>query len=230
VDDVRLSIHKSACLFAGVLSFFLFCPCQKTVAGDITPRRIAENLQERYETAQSFSADFSQETLLQLGSGRKREGKGSVVIQKPGHMRWDYREPDPQIIICDGKSISIYLEKAKQLLVGDARDYLQSDVTYTFFTGTGDILKDFDVLPPDDGRIETGAGFVIKLIPKESHPHVDTLMVVVDKTSFLVKKLVINDRFGSITTMTFSNMRVNVPFPAGFFTFEPPPGTEIIRQ
>lgn len=227
---MRLSIQKTVCLLAGMVSLFLFCPSQKTAADDITPRQIAEKLQHRYETAQSFSADFNQETTLQLGSGHKKEGKGSVVIQKPGHMRWDYFEPDPQIIICDGKSIIIYLEKAKQLLVGDARDYLQSDVTYTFFTGTGNILKDFDVLSPDDGGIENDEGYVIKLIPKEPHPHVESLMVEVDKTSFLVKKLVIRDRFGSVTTMTFSNMRVNVPFPASFFTFEPPPGTEIIEQ
>jgi len=227
---MRFFIYKSAYFVAGVLLLLLLCPTQGTAAEDITPRWIAEKLQQRYETAQSFAADFTQETILQLGSGRKREGKGSVVIQKPGHMRWDYHEPDPQIIISDGKSISIYLEKAKQLLVGDAQDYLQSDVTYTFFTGTGNILKDFDVLPPGDGRIETDEGYVIKLIPKKPHPHVETLMVVVDKTSFLVKKLVINDRFGSITTMTFSHMRVNVPFPASFFTFEPPPGTEIIEQ
>lgn len=228
---VRNPILYMLCLLAGLLVFSLFFGPQQALAeDDLTPREIAEKLQYRYETAKSFSADFTQETTIQLGAGRKREGKGSVVIQKPGLMRWDYTEPDPQIIVCDGKTLSIYLEKAKQLMIGDAQDYLQSDVTYTFFTGTGNILRDFDVLYPDDGRIRSEEGLRIKLVPQKPHPHVDNLVVLVDPTSFLVKQLRITDRFGSLTVMRFSNEQVDVMHARDFFVIHPPPGTEVIRQ
>jgi len=231
VAKVRTSILYTLCLLAGLIAIsFSSRPLQAFAEDDFSPGEIAAKLQYRYETANSFSADFKQETTIQLGAGRKREGQGSVVIQKPGLMRWDYTAPDPQIIVCDGKTISIYLEKAKQLMIGDARDYLQSDVTYTFFTGTGNILRDFDVLYPDDGRVRTEEGLRIKLVPKKPHPHVAVLVVVVDPTSFLVRRLEITDRFGNLTVMRFSNERMDVPHPKDFFVIHPPPGTEVIRQ
>ena len=145
-------------------------------------------------------------------------------------MRWDYTSPDPQVIICDGKTITIYLEKAKQMITGNAKDYLQSDVTYTFFTGTGDILRDFDVSAPSDGKIEEGDSYRITLTPKQPHPHVAMLTVTVDKKTSLVRELLIADHFGSLTRMTFSNLQLNKPYPEDFFHFTPPPGTEIIQN
>lgn len=195
-----------------------------------TPVEIAERLQKQYEEAKSFSADFSQKTTLQLGDGRTRQGAGSVVIQRPGEMRWDYTSPDPQVIICDGKTITIYLEKSKQLMIGDAREYLQSDITYAFFTGTGDILKDFIVTAPEDGQIESDGSYRITLTPKKPHPHVAKLTVTVDQKTFLIKELLIADHFGSLTRMTFSNLQLNRKYPDDFFHITPPPGTEIIKN
>ena len=227
---MRFPLHDTIYFLVGFLALSLFLHVQVVSADDIRPYEIAEKLQQQYEKATSISAHFTQETSLQLGHGRKRQGKGSVVIQKPGLMRWDYTEPDPQTIVCDGKTISIYLEKAKQLMIGDARDYLQSDVTYTFFTGTGDILRDFDILPPDDGKVRTDGGLRIKLIPKNPHPHVDMVVVLVDPATYLVRRLEITDRFGSVTTMTFDHLQLDVPHPDSFFVLHPPPDTEIIRQ
>lgn len=221
---------RTTVLFLSHLIAVILLSAGNLQAAPPTPEEIAAGLQQQYEAAKSISADFNQQTTLQLGSSRTRKGAGSVVIQKPGKMRWDYTAPDPQVIICDGKTITIYLEKANQMIVGDAEDYLQSDVTYTFFTGTGDIIRDFNVTAPADEPFETERSYRIVLTPKQPHPHVATLTVTVDKKTSLLKELLIADHFGSLTTMTFSNMQFNIPYPDDYFSFTPPPGTEIIKN
>lgn len=222
-------LQRSSLLFSLLLIFTPLLWAGNLQAAP-TPTAIAARLQQQYEEAKSFFADFKQTTTLQMGSRRTRRGAGTVVIQRPGEMRWDYTTPEPQVIICDGKTITIYLPKAKQLMVGDAREYLQSDVTYAFFTGTGNIVRDFKVSAPEDGHIETAKGYRITLTPRKTNPHVAKLTVTVAKKSFLIKELLITDHFGSITKMTFSHLRLNKQFPADFFRITPPPGTEIIKN
>jgi outer membrane lipoprotein-sorting protein len=40
----------------------------------------------------------------------------------------------------------------------------------------------------------------------------------------------IADHYGSITDLTFTNIRLNLPVDLERFKFVPPPGTEIVRQ
>lgn len=200
----------------------------------LSPVEVAKKLQKTYEQTKSIAVDFRQITSMRM-SRRVRRGSGTMVIVKPGKMRWDYKPPEPQVIICDGEIITMYFENAKQMITGAAKDYLRSDITYSFFTGKGNFLKDFDVLSPDallesDLEADGESSYPIKLVPKEMHPQVDYLHVWVDKKSFLIKRLQIVDQFGSITDLVFSNMKVNQKFPADYFSFTPPPDTELIQQ
>jgi outer membrane lipoprotein carrier protein len=200
----------------------------------LSPVEVAQNLQKTYEQTKSIAVDFRQITSTGM-SRRVRRGSGTMVIVKPGKMRWDYKPPEPQVIICDGETITMYFENSRQMVTGAAKDYLRSDITYSFFTGKGNFLKDFDVFQPDvllesDMEADGEESYPIKLVPKEMHPQVDYLHVWVDKKSFMIKRLQIVDQFGSITNLVFSNIKVNQKFPADYFSFTPPPDTEVIQQ
>ncbi|MEW6429017.1 MAG: outer membrane lipoprotein carrier protein LolA [Thermodesulfobacteriota bacterium] len=199
-------------------------------AEEPSPAAIAGRLQLLYEETTSLSTSFHQITTLQLRSGRQKEATGTMRIKKPGKMRWDYQEPEKQTIVCDGTTLTLYTEKNHQMVTGSAAEYLKSDVTYSFFAGTGDILKDFDVLAPDDGMVARPEGDTVKLIPKNPHPQVDTLLVTIDRATALIKRLEITDHFGSVTTFLFTDIRRNADIAEDSFTFTPPAGTEIIRH
>jgi len=189
---------------------------------------IAQKLQKTYDQTTSIVADFKQTSSVPM-SRRQRKGSGSLVIQKPGLMRWDYQAPEEQVLVSDGTTISMYFAGNKQMIVMPAKDYLKSDITYSFFSGSGDILRDFEILPPQETDLDSHF-HQIKLIPKKNHPQVNSLTVSVDRESFLIKRLVIVDHFDSVTDLLFVNLKVNEHKPADFFSFTPPPGTEIIRQ
>ena len=195
---------------------------------------VAQKLQETYEKAANLVADFKQTTTMKFSS-RVRQGSGTMIFSKPGRMRWDYSIPDYQVLISDGVTISMYFEKSKQMIISNAKEYLQSDVTYSFFAGTGDILKDFDVSDPDPGyNLENT--YLIKLIPKSSHPHVSSIHAWIAHDSFLITHLQIVDHFETVTDLFFDNIKIDTDhygsreIKEDLFSFIPPIDTEIIEQ
>ena len=205
---------------------FLLCSVLEVVA-ELSPEEKAAMLQEAYDQTSSFTADFTQTTSMKL-SRRQRKGLGSLVIKKPGLMRWDYQEPDHQVLVCDGEEMSMYFSSAKQMIVMSAQEYLQSDVTYAFFAGNGNVLRDFNVGSiPDDyccGDLPD-----LKLVPKKQHPQVENIYLWLDER-FLISRMKISDHYGSVTELTFTNIKLNQPVTVDRFNFVPPPGTEIVKQ
>ncbi len=234
MKDIVKRVFLLAVICGGV-----FFACGKAGAAELSPLGVARRLQETYDKTRTMTADFHQLTTVQM-SRREREASGTVIIAKPGRIRWDYLKPDRQVLVSDAKTIRMYFAKSAQMIVRPVSEYLNSDVTYSFFAGTGNILKDFEILPGDDRycrqeneeqqESSPASDYCIKLVPKEIHPQVDFLHVWVDRQTFLINRLQIVDQFGSITYLIFSHIKVNEKIPASAFEFTPPPGTEIITQ
>jgi outer membrane lipoprotein carrier protein len=199
------------------------------LAAELRPEEVASRLQEAYEKTNTMSASFRQVTLVR-SSPREKYGAGKMVIQKPGRMRWDYQQPAHQVLVADGETVSMYYAQTEQMMVISAREYLQSDVTYAFFTGQGNILRDFQPLAAEKSLTGDSAAHVIKLIPRQDHPQVQELRLWVHPETFFIQQLRVLDHFGTVTDLFFSDIKVNVPLSPGLFTFTPPAGTEIIRQ
>ncbi|OGQ96870.1 MAG: hypothetical protein A2521_04520 [Deltaproteobacteria bacterium RIFOXYD12_FULL_57_12] len=202
--------------------------------GQLTPEQVAEKLQKSYVSTTSMSANFKQVTAVSMSS-RQRQGTGTVVLLKPGRMRWDYFTPERQILISDGQTIRMYFEKNKQMIVSAAKEYLQSDVTYSFFAGTGEIQRDFNITAPDKENVTDDSSYLIKLIPKNAHPQLDHLYLWVDRHSFLIKRLQLIDHFNTITELFFENIRTTteqdkIEIKPDVFNFTPPPDTEVVIQ
>ena len=218
-----------------LLSLFVLLIPALVKAQEMDSLEIAQKMQSTYEKALNLVADFKQTTAMKFRT-RVRQGSGTMIFRKPGRMRWDYRSPDYQVLISDGETISMYFEKSNQMIVSNAREYLQSDVTYSFFAGTGDILKDFDVSDPDLVTDSMDNSFLIKLTPKSSHPHVSSIHAWISHDTFLITHLQIVDHFETVTDLFFFNILINADhydsreIKEDLFLFIPPADTEIIEQ
>jgi outer membrane lipoprotein carrier protein len=191
--------------------------------------QVAERLQLQYDKTHSMSAEFRQVTSSRM-SRRVIEGRGTLILLKPGRMRWDYTAPDKQVIVCDGVTIRMYFAREKQLLVSQAKQYLESDVTYSFFAGTGNLLQDFVISAPlEEDLVLPNEQIVLRIVPKGNHPQIDYILLWTDST-YLINRLMIVDQMGSTTDITFDNIKINPIIPVAQFTFVPPEGTEIIKQ
>jgi len=218
---------KTIIFLAAVLC--LACLLPSLVLGQITPREIAQSLQEKYDATTSMSADFTQKTSSDV-SRREKEGRGTMVLLKPGRMRWDYKFPDRQVIVCDGQSITMYFAQENQMLVAPAKQYLESDMTYSFFAGSGNILRNFTVeTPAEEDLRDNEATPLLRLTPNKDHPQIDYILLWADD-DFIMNRLKIVDKFGSMTDIRFSNVKLNPKISEHLFSFTPPAGTEIIKQ
>ncbi len=210
--------------------FFLLSQVQVCRAGEPPPLdEVANKLQKTYEQTRTIRADFEQRASVTGMPDRQRIGRGTVVIKKPGLIRWDYEIPETQVLVSDGDNFSLYLAEENQMIVTPAEQYLGEDVIFSFFQGSGDILEDFKVDPMPE-RMCSRETHCLKLTPIESHPQVEILYIWCDRETFMIKRLRIVDPLGGFTDIKFSDITVNQPVDEALFNFTPPPGTEIIRQ
>ncbi len=202
-----------------------------------SPEDTAARVQLRIDKMQSLSFNFHQQTKGEM-TGRPRKGSGKAVFFKndnSSRMRWDYTSPDKQILVSDGVVFSMYFDNLKQMIVTPAEN-LDKDLTYSFFTGRGDLKRDFHILQPDE---ETGSNTeefqIIKLIPKQPHSQVQDVHVWITESS-LIRRMNIRDLFGTITVLNFSDIEVDKLIGTdektlqSLFSFIPPEDTEIIEQ
>ena len=202
------------------------------------PEDVALRLQARYDKIRSLTFNFTQDTSGEM-TGRPRKGAGNaafVKLEGKSYMRWDYTSPDKQVLVSDGKVFSMYFANLQQMIISPAST-LDTDLTYSFFTGKGVLIKDFYIRPADEEyQSENEAGIkVIKLIPKTTQSQIQDIHLWVTPES-LIRRINIRDYFGTLTVLNFSDIKVDSLVGKdpkellSFFSFVPPEGTEIIRQ
>jgi len=201
------------------------------------PEKTAARLQLKIDNMQSLTFNFYQQTRGEM-TGRPRKGSGKAIFYKKdgtSRMRWDYSSPDRQVLVSDGVVFSMYFDNLKQMIVSPAES-LDKDLTYSFFTGTGNLTKDFLILPPDEKTgVNTAEFKVIKLVPVRDHSQIQDLHIWVTPSS-LIRRMNIRDHFGTITVLNFSDIQVDSLVETdekklqSLFSFIPPEDTEIIEQ
>lgn len=242
-----LFLSLTACLLFAAL--ILTTPVTAAAADEPSPESHALALQNKYNSLISLTFGFDQ--LTRTGT-RERSGRGEAVFYRfhpPSEatpeggtpatqsvMRWNYTEPDPQIIVSDGQTLSIYTEKDQQLIRTPAQE-LESDITYAFFSGARNLLDDFAAASADPTYLFSSDTTLqaILLVPRQPHNQIRDVQVWFDSDG-LIHHLMITDHFDSVTELNFDNIRIN-SLPAGdrktleeIITFPVPPGTEIISR
>src|SRR5918995_4504762 len=103
---------------------------------------VARSLQARYANIRDFSADFVQTYRGGVLKTQTQE-RGTVVVKKPGKMRWVYTSPDRKELVSDGRKIYWYVPEDKQVRVNDVPPEDQATTPALFLSGKGDIVRDF---------------------------------------------------------------------------------------
>lgn len=229
-------VYTTLSCFTFFILFFLLAFVPATIAS--TPNATALRLQQRYDAMQSLTFDFFQHTEGAM-AGRPQTGQGHAKFLKTDQkalMRWDYTEPETQVLTSDGITFSMYFQGLNQLIVTPAKN-LESDITYSFFTGKGKLNEDFDILEadPENAAIfsEAEGLEVIKLIPKKSQSQVQDIHIWVTENS-LIARIQIRDHFDTITVLSLSNIEADTlsknKDTLASFKFTPPKDAEVIEQ
>lgn len=184
-------------------------------------------IQTRYEKVEDLEARFVQTSRpAHLGSIAPDPvvSQGSVVVAKPGKMRWNYETPEQSLVVSDGESLWIYdpgFGEAQKIPVTEG--YL-SGAAVQFLLGEGNMRRDFDitVVSCDEERAE------LALVPKEPASYAK-LRVVTNPRSGDLSGTVVEDLLGNVTEVEFQDLRVNRKPAASTFTFTAPDGVKVIE-
>jgi outer membrane lipoprotein carrier protein len=215
-----------ALALGGVLAVFAARAGAPPAEPDGCAERAARALQRRYESVRDLGARFDQTSRsVALGRpGSDAKSSGSVVFAKPGRMRWTYEEPEPSLVVSDGRSLWIYdpanREVQRMVVSGE---YL-SGAAVSFLLGDGELLRDFEVraLECADSSV------LLDLVPRQPASY-ERLRARTDPRSGELLETTVVDLLGNATTVALRDVRVNRDPDPALFRFEAPPGVRVIE-
>lgn len=195
----------------------------------ITPEEVITKVQKQYDSTGVFKTRFRQESKLKSQAAGD-SAEGLLYFKKPSQMRWDYQSPAAQKkeVIADGRDVFIYIPQDKTVMVYPMKQVMRSDLVMRFFSGIGDIQRDFTVgwHTPYQGS----GPMRILLKPTKAQPDLKDLVLTIDPTTNLVQNLEFTNAYGDFTRMNFSGTQLNVSLDPNFFKFTPPPGVQVVRD
>jgi outer membrane lipoprotein carrier protein len=190
---------------------------------------LAGALQRKYETVRDFSAEFIQ-TYRGGVLNRQIRDTGTVVIRKPGRMRWDYKTPEEKLFVSDGVKIYWYVPKDKQVVESLVPPGDQANSPALFLAGKGNITRDFTASLAERPEGQAPGALALKLVPRTAQAEYDWLIIVVDPISLALRGLVTGDSQGGTSSFSFTNLKENVGPADKLFTFVPPRGVEVVTD
>ncbi len=186
----------------------------------------ARALQTKYEQVRDFSADFTH--TYEGGVLRKKiTERGTVVIKKPGKMRWTYTAPEEKVFVSDGRKMYAYVPADKQVIVSDIPAANEATTPVLFLVGKGNLVRDFTAAfteipgaPPNSAAL--------KLTPRPRQREYDWLVIVADRHDLGLRMLVTGDVQGGRSTFVFTNLKENIAPSDKIFTFSIPRGVDVV--
>jgi outer membrane lipoprotein carrier protein len=169
---------------------------------------------------QSLQAQFKQ-TLTDRNGLTVEEATGTLAIRRPDRFRWDYREPNEQVIVADGARIWLYDADLEQVTVRKLDDTL-SATPAMLLSGQGNLQDNFSVTQ----STQEGGIFWVRMQPKRDDT--DFKWVRLGFQDNLLRFMQLADKLGQTTNLEFSQLERNPALDPSRFTFTVPPGADVI--
>lgn len=182
----------------------------------------AEELQAFLNGLSTLKADFRQ-TLYDENLYKLEEYRGEFYLKRPNHFRWDYRQPEAQLIVADGRRVWVYDRDLAQVTVRPI-DVALGATPAMLLSSSAPVAQNFEVqeLSPDRGLEWVG---LTPLNKDSGFTHIR-----VGLRNGVLQRMELTDNFGQLTIVEFEDLRSNVPVDASAFEFEPPAGVDVIRS
>ena len=212
-----------ACLLVLLLPLAIGRAAGPENAGEALLRRVGE----RYAAARTLSAKFRQEIPLQ-NVGIVRKGSGTVYFGRPLKMRWDYKGPEPQLFLADGRSFYFRPAGSAQVIRrGVDEKGLGGKIPLLLLFGKGEITALFRVDAAD--RRKDGEETVLRLSPRDDGaPEIRRIDLVVGTGDALIREIHVYDRLGGENHLYLTEVTINPSLPADLFRFRKPPGVTVV--
>ncbi|MDD2863345.1 MAG: outer membrane lipoprotein chaperone LolA [Methylococcales bacterium] len=173
-------------------------------------------------SAKSITANFKQVLINEAGDPLQTS-YGNFYLQRPGKFRWDYTKPFQQQIISTAGKVTFYDTDLEQVTIKKLDESVGS---------TPALLLSGDVPLEDNYTIEQqgneGSMVWVKLLPKSQDSTFKYVLIGLEKG--VLSGMQLNDNFGQLTRIYFSNLKLNQAVDANLFEFVAPKGVDIFSE
>lgn len=182
---------------------------------------LAKKVDAHYNHLSSLETRY---TERYRGMGLDRTETGTLLLRKPGRMRWSYDSPAGKLFVLDGKYAVSYTPGDSQADRMPAKQLDDLHSPLRFLLGHTELTKELEglTLTPVDGGNYTLSG-----VPKGMAQRIHQLALTVDANG-VIHSMRLEEADGATTDFTFTAMHENVSTKDSDFVFMPPAGVSVV--
>lgn len=180
-----------------------------------------DQLKAYLDISHAARGQFTQTVIARTGR-KPQKSSGSFAFERPGKFRWVYEKPYSQLLVSDGKRFWSYDEDLNQVTVKKIGQAIGASPAALL--GGESLDKNFVL--KDDGASD-GIDFVAAT-PKATDATFERIRIgLVDN---LPRVMEIQDNFGQVTLLRFTDFVSNPNLADKLFTFVPPEGADVAGE
>ena len=187
------------------------------------PPPLRKRLAKAMQSVRSFRAEFEQEKKLRVFK-KPVKSTGVLIFERPDKIRWEMRKPFRSLLIVNGTKVAKFEwvdGKRRAIKLGRGADALLVAMNRlrAWFTGEFD-EKTFAI------EVKEKPETVLTLRPKAKalKARIERIEFHPAKDLKSMRRVVIVEASGDVTTMRFSNHKANQPAKKGTFSTKDPSG------
>ncbi len=182
---------------------------------------IVTQVSAKYAKVDSIAADFTQSTKS-AAFGEDRQS-GTMQIKRPKKMKWVFAGAHAKQFVTDGNTMYVYTADENQVI--KYTDFGASSSTADALLTSLDKLGDLFVVTEVPAKV--AGSHAVDLAPKKADGSVKKVHLELDR-DLLVTQVVIYDAFDTVTSLGFTNMKLNSSIPDSAFVFVAPKGAQVL--
>jgi len=181
-----------------------------------------ESIERRYNSLSGLQMQFEQS--MEYSGQRRMVETGTLYLQRPGKMRWDYTKPAGKVAVSDGTIFRMYNPHSNQVRQVELEAMTDLRAPLSFLLGRMRLRRMFRNL-----RIEEAGGQPVLIGDgRNARDFYSRVEFDVDPAAYSITGIRIVGRDESVNVYQFSDEQVNPALSESMFEFKAPEGAEVV--
>jgi outer membrane lipoprotein carrier protein len=181
---------------------------------------LLRKVDDHYNRLSSLRARY---TERYLGMGLDRTESGTLLLKKPGRMRWSYDQPAGKLFVLDGKFAWFFTPGDDQVQRVPAKQLDDLRSPLRFLLGHTQLKKELGSLTVT----QDSHGIHIAGVPIGMEQRIKALTLDVTPAG-AIQHMRLEELDGATTEFSFTEVEENIPTRDSDFVFTPPKGVPVV--
>jgi outer membrane lipoprotein carrier protein len=214
-------LRRGGSFLAAVLLSTCLCAQERSPSAEDPARALAQRVDRHYNQLRSLKAGF---TESYEGLGLRRTESGTLLLLKPGRMKWQYSAPAGKLFLLDGRYAWFYTRGDPQVQRIPAKELDDLRSPLRFLLGHTELEKEMNLLTLASAA---GGRFTLTGQPNGQEKRVSRLTLTVTAEGSITG-IEMEEADGALTRFSFTAEQPNAPTSPEEFRFTAPAGVPVV--